>query len=35
MAVLDRYNLADLVKQRAGLQALLMLPSGGFVLGHE
>ena len=27
MAVLDRYSLADLVKQRTGLQALLMLPA--------
>ena len=27
MAVLDRYNLADLVEQRAGLQRLLALPA--------
>ena len=33
MAVLDRYNLADLVKQRTGLQALLMLPAGHFTPG--
>lgn len=29
MAVLDRYSLADLVEQRAGLQQLLALPARG------